>query len=228
MAPPLVRYDGLADEYDRFADDHSPYYRLADDALRRLLGAGTGRCLDLGCGGGRYLPTLLDLGWAPVGVDESADQLRVAARRLPDVELVRADAGDLPFDDDSLDAAVSLFTHTDFDRFAEAMAETRRVLRPGGGLVYIGNHPCFVGASQEHLETGLPRLHPGYRRAGRWDAADAIGATPGGWRERLGSFVHLPLGTFLSAFAGLTLDRVEELEDGWEYPKTIALAFTKP
>ena len=35
--------------------------------------------------------------------------------------------------------------------------------------------------------------------------------------------MHLPLGTFLSAFSGLTLDRVEELEDGWEYPKTIAL-----
>jgi SAM-dependent methyltransferase len=223
-----VRYDGLADEYDRFADDHSPYYQAAEQALRRLLGRGPGRCLDLGCGGGRYLPTLLELGWTAVGVDESSDQLRVAARRLRNVELVHADATTLPFPDGSVDAAVSLFTHTDFDDFAEAIAEARRVLRPGGRLVYVGNHPCFVGPAQEHGASGLPQLHPGYRRAGRWDAADAVGATPGGWRERLGSFVHLPLDAFLGSFAGLTLECADELEDGWEYPKTLALAFTKP
>lgn len=225
---PLARYDGLADEYDRFADDHSPYYLVADEALRRLLGRGPERCLDLGCGGGRFLPTLLDLGWTAVGVDESTDQLRIASRRLPDVELVRADAAELPFPDSSFDAAVSLFTHTDFDDFRGAIAEGRRVLRPGGRLVYVGNHPCFVGPAQEHVGTGLPRLHPGYRRGGRWNAADAIGATPGGWRERLGSFVHLPLGPFLTSFAGLTLERVDELADGSEYPKTIGLALTKP
>jgi hypothetical protein len=94
--------------------------------------------------------------------------------------------------------------------------------------VYIGNHPCFVGPSQEHLETGLPRLHPGYRRGGRWQAAEAPGATPGGWRGRLGSFVHLPLADFLSCFAGFALETVEEPDDGWEYPKTIALAFRRP
>ena len=225
---PVARYDGLADEYDRFADDHSPYYVVADGALRRLLGSGPGRCLDVGCGGGRYDPTLLELGWTPVGVDESADQLRLAGRKLPGVELLRANAGALPFADASFDAAVSLFTHTDFDDFAAAIAEVRRVLRPGGRLVYVGNHPCFVGPAQEHVETGLPRLHPGYRRTGRWDAENAIGASPGGWRARLGSFVHLPLGAFLSAFAGFTLEHVEEPDDGWEYPRMIAVAVTRP
>jgi hypothetical protein len=54
------------------------------------------------------------------------------------------------------------------------------------------------------------------------------GTTPGGWRAQLGSFVHLPLGDFLTAFAGFAIASVEELEDGWEYPKTIALALFKP
>jgi hypothetical protein len=40
--------------------------------------------------------------------------------------------------------------------------------------------------------------------------------------------VHLPLGLFLAAFAGLTLLAAEELDDGFEYPKTVALAFAKP
>jgi hypothetical protein len=104
----------------------------------------------------------------------------------------------------------------------------RRVLRVRGRFVYVGNHPCFVGPTQEHTESGAPRLHPGYRRAGRWKSAEAPGTTPSGWRERLGSFVHLPLGDFLTCFAGFTLEAAEELADGYEYPKTVALAFTKP
>ncbi len=91
----------------------------------------------------------------------------------------------------------------------------------------IGNHPCFVGPTQEHTESGVPLLHPRYRRAGRWQSADAPGTTPGGWRAPLGSFVHLPLAEFLSCFAGFTLQAAEELADGYEHP-TITLAFTKP
>jgi SAM-dependent methyltransferase len=224
----VARYDGLADAYDAFVDGGGAYYAAAEEALRRLLGTGEGRCLDLGCGGGHLLHVPLELGWQVVGVDLSEDQLRVARDRHPDVELVRADASALPFADESFDAGFSTFTHTDMDDFAGAVAEARRVLRSGGRFVYVGNHPCFVGPTQEHVETGVPRLHPGYRRGGRWESASAPGTTPGGWRQRLGSFVHLPLAGFLSCFAGLALETVEELDDGYEYPKTIALGLRKP
>jgi SAM-dependent methyltransferase len=223
-----AHYDGLADAYDAFLDEHSPYYRTAAATLQRLLGSGSGRCLDIGCGSGHFLRVPVDLGWEVVGVDESEDQLRLARERFPDVEFVRADATTLPFGDGAFGAALSTFTHTDFDDFAGAMRETRRVLRAGGRLVYIGNHPCFVGATQEHLATGVPTLHPGYRRAGRWNAAEAPGAGAEGWRARLGSFVHVPLQDFLNAFSGFVLERFEELDDGWEYPKTVALALRKP
>jgi len=223
-----ARYDGLAEDYDAFMDVHSTYYRVAVEALKRLLGPGTGRCLDVGCGGGHFIPPVLELGWEVIGADLSADQLRVARAHLPEIELAHADATALPFGDASFDAAYSTFTHTDLDDFAGAIGEVRRVLRPHGRFVYVGNHPCFVGATQEHVETGLPRLHPGYRRAGRREAADAPGTTPAGWRACLGSFVHLPLAEFLRAFTGFTLLAFEELDDGFEYPKTVALALRKP
>lgn len=223
-----AHYDGLADEYDAFMDVTSTYQAAAEDALRRLLGPGRGRCLDLGCGGGHFFRVPLELGWELVGVDVSEDQLRVARARHPELELVRADASALPFPDEVFDAAYSTFTHTDLDDFAGAVAEARRVLGSGGRFVYVGTHPCFVGPTQEHTESGCPRLHPGYRRAGPWQSGDAPGTTPSGWRERLGSFVHLPLGDFLGSFAGLTLQTAEELDDGYEYPKTVALVFTKP
>ena len=221
-------YDGLADAYDAFVDEGSEYYRVAAEALGRLLGAGTGRCLDLGCGGGHFTGIAVELGWSVTGVDSSEDQLRVAGSRLSAVEFIRADAAALPFAPDSFDSGFSTFTHTDFDNFAGAIGEARRVLKPGAGFVYVGNHPCFVGPTQEHAEAGPPRLHPGYRHGGRWESSEAPGTTPGGWRERLGSFVHLPLADFLNAFSGFTLERFEELDDGSDYPKTIALRLRKP
>src|ERR687886_1606245 len=105
-----ARYDGLADAYDAFVDVHSAYYRTAADALRRFLGHGTGRCLDVGCGGGHFASTALELGWRVVGVDASEDQLRIARRRVPALETVAADAAALPFGDESFQAAYSTFT----------------------------------------------------------------------------------------------------------------------
>jgi SAM-dependent methyltransferase len=225
---PRARYDGLANDYETFQQLHDAYYTLAEGTLRELLGSGTGRCLDVGCGTGRFLPTLRELGWSGVGVDISDDQLRVARQQVQDVELVRCDAVAMPFDDESFDAAISMFTHTDLDDFAAAVREVRRVLKSGARFVYVGNHPCFVGPTQEHLDTGVPLLHPGYRRSGHWRASEAPGATPGGWRMRLGSFVHLPLSEFLTDFAGWVIVEVRELDDGWEYPKTLAVAVSKP
>ena len=223
-----ARYDGLSDEYEAFLGRISQHYIAAEHALRRLLGHGPGRCLDIGCGGGHLLRVPLELGWEVVGADLSQDQLGHAAARHPEVELVHADASALPFEDGTFDAVYSSFTHTDFDEFAVAAGEAKRVMRPGGRFVYVGNHPCFVGPTQDYTESGVPLLHPGYRRAGRWQSSDAPGVSPEGWRARLGSFVHLPLADFLSCFAGLTLAAVEEPADGCEYPKTLALAFTKP
>lgn len=160
---------------------------------------------------------------------ESIPRTTSSESRAPGTpEIDPADATALPFPDESFDAAFSTFTHTDFDDFSAAAAEARRVLRRSGRFVYVGNHPCFVGPTQAHTESGVPQLHPGYRRAGRWRSADAPGTTPGGWRARLGSFVHLPLAEFLACFTGFTLEGAEELADGYEYPKTIALALRKP
>jgi SAM-dependent methyltransferase len=50
----VSRYDGLADEYAQFLRAHVRYYDLAEALLRRLLGPGPGRCVDLGCGTGRF------------------------------------------------------------------------------------------------------------------------------------------------------------------------------
>ena len=221
------RYDGLAAWYDDEirTGPAAAITALAVDTACTLLGRGEGRCLDLGCGTGVALAALTVLGFEVVGVDVSADQLQVAEERAGDrAEVVRADAVELPFADDSFDAVVSVLTHTDFDDLETAFAEAMRVLRPGGRLVYVGTHPCFVTPFTDRSSSPI-QLHPGYRSVGWHAAGPGFGI---GIRPRVGAN-HATLEGLASAVldAGLRLDRlVEPGED--DYPILLGLAGSKP
>ena len=213
-----ARYDGVAEWYDRElagSETGGSARRLAV----RLLGPGPGRLLDIGCGGGLTLVACMEAGWSAVGVDVSEDQLRLARER--GCHVTWADAADLPFDDTSFDAVVSVFTHTDVEDFEALLAEAARVLRPGGAFVYIGVHPCFVGPHAFVHDRNVPELHPGYRETG-WKI-EAPGIWTEGLRARVGAR-HLPLGLLLQAFldAGFRLERIEEPIER-DYPHVLAL-----
>ena len=212
-----ARYDGLA----AWVEDFRPALPAdEEDALKRLLGPGRGRCLDLGCGTGVALEPLQGLGWSVVGTDVSEDLLEMARSR--GLDCVLAPAESLPFANASFDAAVSIWTHTDVDDFPLVLRELARVLRPSAPFVYIGAHPCFVGPHSRFIEAkGVPVLHAGYRRAERYDGGPAI--SPEGLRARVGA-THLPLGRFVQAFldGGFTIERLEEL-GAREYPYVVGL-----
>jgi SAM-dependent methyltransferase len=216
----MSRYDGLADWYDEeFQPD--PLQGDAWLVVRRLLGEGSGALLDVGCGTGAYEAALAELGWTVTGVDVSHDMLRRARAR--GLNVVQADASVLPFDDESFDGAVSIFTHTDMDDFAGALREVARVLRPDAPFVYAGVHPCFVGPHSYYVRAvGVPQLHEGwYRREGHY--THAPGMSPEGLRARFGA-THIALGRLLQSFldAGFQFERLEEPE-GREYPYMLAL-----
>ena len=215
----VARYDGVAEWYRGFRPSLPPEEL---DALQRLLGRGKGRCLDVGCGTGLATEAVAELGWSTVGVDLSEDMLGTARGR--GLEVVHGSATELPFDDETFDAAVSSQTHIDIDDFAAAMGETARVLRPEASLVYIGSHPCFMGPHSVFLAgEGVPELYPGYRQAGRYDASAPGVANPDGIRAKVGA-VHLPLAAFLAAFfdAGFRIERFEELGSR-DFPHVVAL-----
>src|SRR5215813_982821 len=112
MTATKARYDGIADWYDAY---NAPAAQAHAVELAALLGPGDGLCLDLGCGTGQYFDAIRGTGRTPIGLDVSADQLRLATGR--DRALVRADAAALPFADNVFATVTIMWVSTDVDDF---------------------------------------------------------------------------------------------------------------
>ena len=117
---------------------------------------------DLGCGYGRHLKELLQLGYRATGFDRSALLLGEARVEVPSAPLVRADLRDLPLHQGSLAAAFcfysSMFLASEEDA-AVALLEAGRILRPGGTLVLTTDNPLRLAANpRAHSEHELPGL----------------------------------------------------------------------
>lgn len=206
----VAAYDPHADWYEDYLGQPgvTAFTRRVQELLRDLLGAGTGTCLEVCCGTGVHAPVLAGLGWAPVGIDLSREQLRYARTRLP---VANGDAAALPVAGRSVPAVVCLLAHTDLPDYAAVLREVARVLRPGGRFVHIGVHPCFVGAFADWSDR--PRVIIDDRYADRSHTFDAW--CPTGVRARVGAW-HVPLSDLLNATtaAGLSIVRTGETGAG--------------
>jgi len=111
-------------------------------ALReRLLAGASGDVLEIGGGTGANLPCY-GPAVASLAITEPQPPMlrrlgRNARARHPAAQVLRAPAEDLPFDDDSFDVAVSTLVLCGVDDQPRALRELRRVLRPGGRLLFI-------------------------------------------------------------------------------------------
>jgi ubiquinone/menaquinone biosynthesis C-methylase UbiE len=113
------------------------------------------RVLDLGCGFGAFARWAREMGAARVlGIDQSENMLARARTQTPDPEVtyVLADIAHLALPDASFDLGYcALVLHYIAD-FGAVCMTIRRLLVPGGRLVFSVEHPLFTA----------PR-HPGWR-----------------------------------------------------------------
>src|ERR1700744_5254436 len=85
-------------------------------------------------------------------------RLEASARsRWPSARILRAPAEDLPFDDGSFDVAVSTLVLCGVDDQPQALRELRRVLRPGGRLLFMEHVRAEDG---ERLARWQDRMRP--------------------------------------------------------------------
>lgn len=126
--------------YDLFA----PHY---DDSFKLLSGFEKGqlfsvfgdmkgkKVLDLGCGTGRILGELKLFGAEVTAVDISEEMLSKAKKKHPDVEMIVADAENLPFENDYFDVVTATFLIVHLKNPEIAFDEVYRVLKSGGEFV---------------------------------------------------------------------------------------------
>lgn len=201
-------------DWDRYADEYQATHGefLGDagfvwgpegltEAEARILGDVTGRrVLEVGSGAGQCSRWVCAQGGSAVGLDLSHRQLQ-HSRRLDEATGVRVPsvlgtATALPFGDDTFDIVFSSFGALQFVAEIEvAVAETARVLRPGGRYAFSITHPTRWMFPDDPDEPGLTATQPYWDRTPYVEVDDATGVV---------SYVehHRTLGDWVALLAG--------------------------
>jgi len=147
--------------------------------------------LDVGTGTGVVAITAARLGAKVSGLDltpELIDQAHdnAAIARLSDIAWTVGDAEDLPYPDASFDVVVSQFGHMFAPRPDVAVAEMRRVLKPGGRVAFATWPPeHFTGRMFAFVGRHSPPPPPGAAPPPQWGNPAVI-------TERLGQKFGAP------------------------------------
>lgn len=149
--------------------------RLIDLAMRnkqlvpfreRVIGAAEGRVLEIGVGSGKNLPFYRTPAREVLALEPAA-RLVTMARSAPratgmPISFLEASAEAIPLDHHSVDTIVTTWTLCSIPQAAAALAEMRRVLRPGGKLLFA-EHGLAPDAG---VRLWQDRLTPVSRRIG--------------------------------------------------------------
>jgi ubiquinone/menaquinone biosynthesis C-methylase UbiE len=130
---------------------------------QRVIGAAEGRVLEIGIGSGMNLPFYRPpvrqvLALEPTPRLVAMARTRSLATSMP-VSFLEASAEAIPLDEHSVDTVVTTWTLCSIPQAATALADMRRVLRPGGKLLFA-EHGL---APDEGVRRWQDRLTPAWR-----------------------------------------------------------------
>ena len=127
-----------------------------------LLAGAKGHVIEIGGGTGANLPFYGPAVEALTMTEPEVPMVRRLERKVreqaPATKVLRAPAEDLPFEDDTFDVAVSTLVLCGVDDQPRALRELRRVLRPGGQLLFI-EHVRSDDPHRAHLQDRMNWLN---------------------------------------------------------------------
>ncbi|WP_432478675.1 class I SAM-dependent methyltransferase [Nocardioides sp. GXQ0305] len=214
-------------DWDRYADEYQATHGsflgdrgfvwgpegLTEEAAG-VLGDVAGRdVLEVGSGAGQCSRWVRDHGGRPVGLDLSHRQLQ-HSRRIDEqtgvaVPVVLGTATHLPFTDEAFDVVFCSFGALQFVADIDvAIAETARVLRPGGRFAFSITHPTRWMFPDDPGEPGLTANQPYWDRTPYVEVDDATGRV---------SYVehHRTLGDWVDLLAGAGFRITRLVEPEW-------------
>lgn len=104
--------------------------------------------IELGCGTGYVSGWMIRRGARVTAIDISAEQLttacNIAAERGADITFIEGNAEETGLPDASFDFAISEYGASIWCPPDKWLPEAWRLLRPGGRLVFLGNHPLSL------------------------------------------------------------------------------------
>ena len=109
-----------------------------------LDGTTRGRLLDIGCGNGRFLATMKELGWEVVGFEPDPVAARIARERFG-LEVADGALEHAGFADASFDAVTMSHVIEHVPDPITTLRQCRRLLKPGGRLVLLTPNAASLG-----------------------------------------------------------------------------------
>lgn len=168
MASDVSRWSTAeAIRYEEFAEKSFSWRCIEQPSLRSLIGPCIGEttvALDLGCGGGRIIHLLEQLGLpedAIFGIDSDQTLIQIARQKYPQARLVCQDITRTPYDGMpkiNLATAHFILQYLSIDDLLRCLAELHRLLRPKGYLAVGLPHPARV-AQQAGVSYFARRSH---------------------------------------------------------------------
>jgi ubiquinone/menaquinone biosynthesis C-methylase UbiE len=132
----------------------------------RVVSRAEGRVLEIGIGSGLNLPFYGTRVEQIIGLEPAARLLEMAqgraGRSKQPVTFVAGSAEAIPLDDHSIDTVVTTWTLCSIPDAVGALKEMRRVLRPGGQLLFV-EHGL---APEDNIQRWQNRLTPLWKRIG--------------------------------------------------------------
>ncbi len=195
---------------EEFTEGADPEYEEQILPLAESLLSGYDRVLDVGTGEGQVARRIAAATGVVIGVDPTRNQVDEAARRAGGPVYGVAEAGGLPFRDDSFDAAVACLVFEHIDPLEPAVAEAARVLRPGGRFAFFLNHPLLQTPGSGWIDDHVLDPPDQYWRIGDYLVETSVVEEVR--KDVFIPFVHRPLHRYVNALAEHGLLVCEMLE----------------